>query len=132
MRTDLEGHLEKMLHAQRMLQIESFNLDPAELQDEERIEFIRWNVIALFSEINEVLNETGWKPWATSRHVNDTRCLLELVDVFHFFMNLLWATYGQDVLGDAPTLAEVFTEEYMRKRDVNAQRQREGYTGVKQ
>lgn len=124
--------LERMLELQRDLQVKSFGLDPAELfDDEERIEFIRWNFLALFNEINEALQEIGWKPWAISRHVREDEVLDELVDAWHFFMNILWATYGQHVLGDAGALADAFTERYLRKREVNAQRQRDGYTGIK-
>lgn len=119
-----------MLKAQRDLQVESFGLDPVELQDEERIEFIRWNTLALINELQEMLSETGWKPWATSKHVNGAAAFGELVDAWHFFMNLMWAVSGQGALGDADVLADEFIERYFAKRTRNAERQAEGYDGV--
>jgi hypothetical protein len=50
-----------------------------------------------------------------------------MVDAFHFFMNILLATGN----GRSPyKIAVDFTNEYFRKRVVNAQRQRDGYTGL--
>jgi dimeric dUTPase (all-alpha-NTP-PPase superfamily) len=131
---EIERHrttgLAAMLRAQRELQIKSFDLDPSELEDGSRMEFIRWNVLALIAEMVEYLDETGWKPWATSQHVNAEEALGELVDAWHFFMNILWATEGGGLLGDADVLVEVFTGRYFKKREVNAQRQADGYDGV--
>lgn len=131
---EIERHrttgLAAMLRAQRELQIKSFDLDPSELEDGPRMEFIRWNVLALIAEMVEYLDETGWKPWATSQHINAEEALGELVDAWHFFMNILWATEGGGLLGDADVLAEVFTGRYFKKREVNAQRQADGYDGV--
>lgn len=130
--SDDRNQLANMLHAQRMLQIESYNLDPAELTDPAaRAEFIRWNMLALVSEAMEALDEAPtWKPWSTSTDVNEELFLNELVDLWHFMMNLMWVTYGQNVLGDAHVLADVFTEKYFAKRQVNAQRQLDGYDGT--
>lgn len=124
-----DDRLAQMLKLQRELQVESFKLDPAELDDEMRMEFIRWNTLALVAELVEMLDETGWKPWATSNHVHGEPALKEMVDAWHFFMNILWAIAGGGH-GDADVLAEAFTERYLAKRKVNAERQAEGYDGV--
>ncbi|AYN55899.2 deoxyuridine triphosphatase [Microbacterium phage Coltrane] len=116
--------LQQLLNSQEDLQINSYGNSPAGLlpeNPEAAIEFIRWNVLALTDELHELLAETGWKPWATSRHVNLTAARGELVDAFHFFMNLAL------VLNMDGT--ELF-EQYQAKRAKNAKRQEDGYDGV--
>jgi dimeric dUTPase (all-alpha-NTP-PPase superfamily) len=114
--------------AQHELQTAAYEKDPRHLEDEERVEFIRWNVLALEDELHEMLNEVGWKPWATSRHVNEDLAMKELVDAFHFFMNLMLAVAPQHLSVEQLTTA--FVDGYFRKRTVNAQRQEDGYDGV--
>lgn len=96
--------------------------------EEERIEFIRWNVLALTDELHEALNEVGWKPWATSRHVNEELFMKEMVDAFHFFMNLVMAGAPRGL--DLETIVHTFITGYWAKRQVNRQRQEDGYDGV--
>ncbi len=108
-------------NAQQALQITSYGADPYELEGEDRTEYIMWNVLAATDELHELLNEVGWKPWATSRHVNEEAAKGELVDVFHFFMNLSMALH----MGP-----EELMQKYIEKRQINARRQEEGYDGV--
>ena len=125
-----------MLVAQLKLQRESFNVDPTAMTDEERMEFLRWNVLALIPELNEMLKETGWKPWASSNHINHELAMKEMVDAWHFFMNILLTISGVEVHSDSDgqmeleTLAQWFADRYMEKKQVNADRQAEGYTGT--
>ena len=114
--------LDKALEAQLQLQIKSFGQNPKELTDEQRVEWIRWNVLALEDELHEALAETGWKPWATSKHVNRDAFISELVDAFHFLMNLMLVV---DCSSDE------FLEKYFEKRGINEKRQAEGYDGIK-
>jgi hypothetical protein len=122
-----------LLAAQEELQAEAYGYDFSPhnsetgkgMLDLSRIEYIRWNMLALQNELHEALDETGWKPWASSKHINTEEYLGELVDAFHFFMNLLLAT------GIRPeVMAEEFSRRYFAKREVNAKRQRDGYDGV--
>lgn len=113
--------LAKMLSTQLQLQIDSFKNDPANLTDEQAIEWVRWNTLALTDELHEALAEVGWKPWATSKHFNRDAFVAELVDAFCFFMNLLLV---------ANCTAEEFLALYLAKRDLNAKRQEAGYDGV--
>ena len=114
-----------MLHLifdrQLKLQKESFGVDPDDLSDEERIEFIKNMVLAATDELHEALNEVGWKPWASSRHINRDAYVGELIDVMHFLVNLFLAV--------GATADEVETR-YQMKADKNARRQLEGYDGV--
>lgn len=109
------------LKAQLELQKKSFGSDPTKLEGDERADWIRWNVLALQDELHEALQETGWKPWATSRHVNRAAYISELVDAFHFFMNLMLVV---------DCSADEFLDKYAEKRQINVQRQAEGYDGV--
>ena len=114
--------LENMMDAQELLQIESYGgTSPRDLDDKDAIEFIRWNVLALTDELHEALAETGWKPWATSAHINGDAFKGELVDAMHFFMNLC-TVVGMD--------ADELERRYFAKRAKNAKRQAEGYDGV--
>jgi len=107
--------------AQYVLQRESFHTDPKNLSDQERAEWIRWNMLALHDELHEALTEVGWKPWATSHHLNREAYKGELVDAFHFFINLCLV---------ANISAKELLDGYFAKRARNAQRQVDGYTGL--
>lgn len=118
---DRKDNLAQMLTAQHALQVNSFKNDPVTLTDDEAVEWIRWNTLALEDELHEALAEVGWKPWATSRHVNREAFIGELVDAFHFFMNLMLVV---------DCTAEEFAERYFAKHKLNAKRQAKGYDGV--
>lgn len=117
----MSDNLQSMLRAQLKLQVESFNNDPSDLSAEGQVEWVRWNTLALTDELHEALAEVGWKPWATSKHINREAYIAELVDAFHFFMNLLLVV---------DCTAEEFTAGYFAKRELNAKRQAAGYDGV--
>lgn len=121
MSDESSADLQAAFLAQLNLQIESYGSDPRELMGDERIDFIRWNVLALEDELHEALAETGWKPWATSRHINTDKFHGELVDAFHFFMNLCLVS---------GLTADQLLERYFEKRAINAKRQARGYDGV--
>jgi hypothetical protein len=113
--------LQDALNAQHQLQIHSFGSDPKNLNDEQKLDWIRWNVLALEDELHEALAETGWKPWAKSKHVTRDAYVSELVDAFHFLMNLM-------LVVDCD--AEEFLGKYFEKRGLNEKRQAAGYDGV--
>jgi len=113
--------MQDMLDAQFNAQVDFHGLDFSKLTQEERIEAITWNMLALQDELHEALAEVGWKPWAASRHINREAYVAELVDAWHFFMNLL-------LLVDVSEIE--FRKAYYAKRNRNNQRQKEGYDGV--
>lgn len=114
--------LEEMLHLQNELQkvmppIREFpSPDPAILMEQ-----IRNNVLSLITELTEMLDETGWKPWATSNHINPEAFKSETVDAWHFMMNLM-------LLGGMT--ADDLYEGYLKKRKLNIKRQADGYDGL--
>lgn len=123
------------LEMQRSLQIKMKEANPTQggdpyaMNEEQLAEFITWNCTALMVELGEALGEVGWKPWATSRHVNYPAALHEMVDAWHFFLNMMLAMGA--LAGIKPSdVAQEFTQQYQRKNAKNLQRQVEGYDGV--
>lgn len=114
--------MDSMLDMQRNLQIDSYGVDPLELKGEELMDWVRWNTLALEDELHEALGETGWKPWATSNHIDKEAFFHEMIDAWHFFMNLMLIT-GYS--------AQDFYRAYCEKHNLNAIRQKNGYDGVK-
>ena len=81
--------LEEAFQLQRELQVQSYGMDPGDIPaGADKIQFFKDMNIALQDELHEALGEVGWKPWATSKHFNEDAVKGELVDAFHFFMNL--------------------------------------------
>lgn len=114
-----------MFELQLELQSTTFGKNFQRMLPAERIQYIKDMVLAATKELGEALDETGWKPWTTSRHVNEEAYQAELVDTWHFLMNLMLAT------GREPEeLADLLFDGYIRKRGLNVQRQAEGYDGV--
>ena len=113
--------LAEMIEMQRALQQKINGYDVLDEDDEQRIANFKISLFALEHELHEAVDEMGWKEWATSRHFNARRVQEELVDAWHFFMNLmLHAGMHADELYDM----------YVLKNAINHRRQDEGYDGV--
>lgn len=125
--------LVRMIEEQLDLQVQSFTGDPRAMTGEQRAEFVRWNVLAACRELMEALEEHRWKPWLTDGSQGEwydrDAFVREVVDAWHFVMNLLLTAAGPDV--DPERVSVEFYEAYLAKRKVNAKRQEEGYDGVK-
>jgi hypothetical protein len=118
----LDPRLTRMLQMQRDLQLMYNNGKTIEqFTDEERMQAIRDNVLACTDELHEAMNESGWKPWATSNHLNREAFKSELVDAWHFFMNLM--------LHSGMTADDLY-QGYLAKNVKNIQRQADNYDGV--
>jgi len=115
-----------MLEAQLELQRRHMGGDPRHLDGNDMADFMRWNAFALEDEIHEAMQEVGWKPWATDRTINVTEFVREMVDAFHFYMNMLLCATGME----PSDLVDMFFRMYMEKNAENARRQIEGYTGL--
>lgn len=113
--------LQMILDRQRDLQKKHYGVDVATLSEEDRAQYIRDMSLALTDELHEALNEVGWKPWATSRHINRQAYLGELIDVLHFWCNLVLV---------ANTTEKELLDMYFAKAEKNAKRQLAGYDGV--
>ncbi len=114
-----EGALERMFKHQAEMQVRSFGgVHPNDLGVEEKIQFLKDMTLALEDELHESMQEYGWKPWSTRRHIDVDPLKGELVDAWHFFMNLCIA------VGMTP---EELTDRYFKKAEVNRARQEVGY-----
>jgi hypothetical protein len=109
--------LHEMIGAQHALQ-RALNTDPYKMNDEERIQYIKDQVLALQLEIAEFMNEVGWKPWATSRHINRDAAFGELRDAWQHLTNLMLAVNG----GLASDVARDLETELYRKHTLNYER----------
>lgn len=110
-----------MFTMQRELQVSAYGIDPGSLSVDERVAYIKEMVLALTDELHEVLGEVSWKSWTHGeRYVNDEGVKKELVDAFHIFMNL--------ALSVNMTPDELYSM-YVKKRQVNVDRQRNDYDG---
>ena len=114
--------LNELLESQAALQLKMPDgRDPRDMEEAEKALFIKDMTLALEDELHELLAEVGWKPWASSRHVNVDSARGELIDALHFFLNLALAL---DMDGF------MLMEMYYAKHKKNQQRQEEGYDGV--
>ena len=114
---NLHNAFERQADLQRAL-----NNHPEDKVDpEELIQFIKDMVYALEDELHELTAEIGWKPWATSRHVNREGVKSELVDAFQFFMNLCFSV---------GLSADELLIRHSNKLEVNYKRIQDGYDGV--
>jgi dimeric dUTPase (all-alpha-NTP-PPase superfamily) len=115
-----EDCLKEMLYLQVKLQQRYLKGRlPWELQHDEQKDYIRTMVLATTDELHEALRETAWKPWSNADGMNRDAFVDELVDAFHFFMNLLIV---------ANCDAKEFFRRYLRKNGINHERIDEGYT----
>jgi len=80
--------------------------------------FVNLNYIGVITEASEALEKTPWKPWKDSMRYNRIEFQKELIDIFHFLMNLFLAAgmEPQDVY-----------RMYKQKHIKNMKRQERGY-----
>ncbi len=89
--------------------------------------WIQKEVLAIISELSEILDEVNFKWWKDPKEINQERLTEEIVDVLHFFVSMcLKAGIGPDELYEA----------YISKNKENFSRQegatdREGYAWKK-
>lgn len=104
------------------MQVFHYGQDPATLDTIARISYLRDMSLAGLDEIHELLHEIGWKPWATSRHVNVENARSEVIDLMHFVLALAIG------LGMTP---KMFFEKFLEKQEENRRRAFSGtYDGV--
>ena len=113
--------LAAMLENQRLFQDRLYGAHPKDFSAEDRASYVCTMTLALTDELHEALGEVAWKPWAASEHFNRDAYVSELVDAWHFFMNLLLV---------ADVSAAEFVGRYDAKLAKNHKRQDDGYDGV--
>jgi len=85
--------MDELLFSQAVDQAERYCGEVRSMPPAQRMEFIRTQTLGAVSELMEVLDETGWKPWRKSDFgaVDRERYIAELSDVFIFIANLACA-----------------------------------------
>jgi dimeric dUTPase (all-alpha-NTP-PPase superfamily) len=95
------------------------NLLDTDIRENRNLEFSKeeWmqkEVLAMLSELSEVLDEVNFKWWKNKKPVNDEALQGELVDILHFFVSMCL---------HAGLSAETLYEKYMLKNKENFDRQ---------
>ena len=81
-------------------------------------EFINIMTIACIDELMESIRETPWKPWKKQQVFNLDNYKKELIDLWHFVINLS--------LASGMSADDIFNE-YYKKNKINFERQDTGY-----
>jgi dimeric dUTPase (all-alpha-NTP-PPase superfamily) len=88
------------------------------MSEEEKTKWILNYCRAMSQEIAELTDSVPWKWWAKYQKFDEQNARVEVVDLFHFLISLA------QVLGMSAD--DVFSA-YMKKNEVNFQRQETGY-----
>lgn len=82
------------------------------------IQYIRLMFIGIVTEACEALECVNWKPWKQSKTQSQEELKKEIVDIWHFLINLTMAS-GMD--------AEEILKRFKTKNKINMQRQEDEY-----
>ena len=94
-------------------------VDTSSLNEEQQTEWLLKYSRAMSQEIAELIDSVPWKWWANYQEFDRQNARVEVVDLFHFLIS------SAQVLG--MTADDVF-ELYVKKHEVNKNRQDSGYT----
>ena len=89
------------------------------MNDQQKTEWVLNYCRAMSQEIAELTDSVPWKWWAKYQNLDEQNARVEVVDLFHFLISLA------QVLGMSAD--DVFAA-YVKKNEVNFQRQDSGYT----
>lgn len=123
----MDNKLERMIIMQAAAQSETYGYRPAEMSVDQLITYIRDQHQAAIMELGEALDETSWKPWAQGSWIRRDAFVNELIDVLHFWINMVLAAGGK--MSATELADEIFTRFALKNR-TNTQRQVDGYDGV--
>jgi dimeric dUTPase (all-alpha-NTP-PPase superfamily) len=82
------------------------------------IEYVKDMSLAAISEVMEALRETPWKPWKKKQEYNQENFQKEIIDLWHFVINLSIAS-GMDY-------KELY-KKFVDKNKINIERHKKGY-----
>ena len=110
--------LRELFRMQRALN-ERIGVHTYEMDDKQKTEWALNYCRAMTQEIAELTDSVPWKWWAKYQEFDEQNARVEVVDLFHFLISLA------QVLGMS---ADDVFEAYVKKNEVNFQRQESGYT----
>jgi dimeric dUTPase (all-alpha-NTP-PPase superfamily) len=103
--------LDKLFELQRRFQADLGN-------DISSQEYREKMIMACADELFEMLRCTPWKPWKKQQSFNDAEFRKELIDAWHFMINLSLSA-GMDA-------GDIYSS-FMKKHAINRERQKDGY-----
>tara|TARA_B100000902_G_scaffold103334_1_gene105617 strand:+ start:122 stop:493 length:372 start_codon:yes stop_codon:yes gene_type:complete len=110
--------LENIFDLQEQLNLR-IGVDMEKMNDDERANWILNYVRAMQQELAELTDSVPWKWWAKYQEFDKQNARVEIVDLFHFLISLA------QVMGMS---AEDVHEAYLKKNQVNHDRQESGYS----
>ena len=110
--------LDEIFRLQEALNLR-IGVDTRHMTDEQRQQWVLNYCRAMSQEIAELTDSVPWKWWAKYQKFDEQNARVEVVDLFHFLISLA------QVLGMSAD--DVFNA-YVKKNEVNFQRQASGYT----
>jgi dimeric dUTPase (all-alpha-NTP-PPase superfamily) len=110
--------LENIFDLQEQLNLR-IGVDMEKMNDDERANWILNYVRAMQQELAELTDSVPWKWWAKYQEFDKQNARVEIVDLFHFLISLA------QVMGMS---AEDVHEAYLKKNQVNHERQESGYS----
>jgi len=110
--------LENIFDLQEQLNLR-IGVDMEKMNDDERANWILNYVRAMQQELAELTDSVPWKWWAKYQEFDKQNARVEIVDLFHFLISLA------QVMGMS---AEDIHEAYLKKNQVNHDRQESGYS----
>jgi len=121
----MDDKLKIMFDTQYKLQEKLGTFDKIK-NEKDRQEFINQMILACQEEVVEIMKETNYKNpeyvkfgWKKNQVFNELEYLEEIIDLWHFIMNL-WIIKA----GNTP---EKFFEFYCKKNNINLDRQKNNY-----
>lgn len=110
--------LREMFRMQEALNLR-IGVDTGKMNEEEKAKWILNYVRATQQELAELTDSVPWKWWAKYQKFDEQNARVEVVDLFHFLISMA------QVLGMS---ADDIYQAYLKKNEVNFQRQDSGYT----
>ena len=115
---DQPDRLRELFRMQKSLN-ERIGVQTDGMSDQQKTEWVLNYCRAMSQEIAELTDSVPWKWWAKYQNLDEQNARVEVVDLFHFLISLA------QVLGMSAD--DVFAA-YVKKNEVNFQRQDSGYT----
>ena len=115
---DQPDQLRELFRMQKALN-ERIGVSTDEFNDEQKTEWVLNYCRAMSQELAELTDSVAWKWWAKYQKLDEQNAGVEVVDLFHFLISLA-QTLGMS--------ADDVFEAYLKKNEVNFQRQESGYT----
>ncbi len=115
---DQHDQLRELFRMQKALN-KRIGVHTDDMSDEQKTQWTLNYCRAMSQEIAELTDSVPWKWWAKYQKLDEQNARVEVVDLFHFLISLA------QVLGMS---ADDVYEIYLKKNEVNFQRQDSGYT----